>query len=170
METLRKAELKTFFQFVDNITYIKGRHSIKFGFDGRKYISYSDFVQRSRGDYEYSASDLYFQDLSPDVLGQRNASGAISTRYYGDQTAFYGYVQDDWRASQKLTFNYGVRYEFTSLPQGEKVQALNAGANDPGLILFNKPQPDYKGIAPRFGFAFAPRRQDLHARRLCYRL
>lgn len=146
-----------FFQLVDNVTYVKGHHTMKFGFDGRKYISYSDFVQRSNGDYEYSnTSDVFLKDLSPDTFGQRNAAGAISTRYYGDQTAFYGYVQDDWRMTPKLTINYGVRYEFTSVPAGEKIQALNSAASVPGLISFNKPQPYRKGFAPRFGFAFSP--------------
>jgi hypothetical protein len=148
---------QNFYQFVDNVTFVKAHHTFKFGFDGRKYIAYTDFVQRSRGEYEYSnTSDVYLQDLSPDVFGQRNASGAISTRYYGDQTAFYGYAQDDWRVTPKLTLNYGLRYEFTSVPAGEKAQQLNSAANDPGLILFNKPQPYKTAFAPRFGFAYAP--------------
>ena len=145
------------YQFVDNVTYVKGVHTFKLGFDGRKYIAYTDFVQRGRGDYEYSnTGDLYLNDLSPDKLGQRNASGAVSTRYYGDQTEFYGFGQDDWRVSQKFTVNLGLRYEFSSIPAGEKNQALNAAASLPGLIVFAKPEPSKKDFAPRVGFAYAP--------------
>jgi hypothetical protein len=145
------------FQFTDNVTYIKGHHTMKFGFDGRKYISWTDFVQRSRGDYEYSnTSDLYLEDLSPDVLGQRNASGAVSTRYYGDQTEFYGFAQDDWRVTPQLSLNLGLRYEFSSIPAGIKNQALNAAASLPGLIVFAKPEPAKKDFGPHFGLAYAP--------------
>jgi hypothetical protein len=148
---------QNFFQLVDNVTWVKGHHTMKFGFDGRKYISYSDFVQRSRGEYEYSSTaDIFLPDLSPDVFGQRNAAGAVSTRYYGDQTAWYGFVQDDWRATPELTLNYGLRYEFTSVPAGEKLQSLNDAASVAGLISFAKPEPFRKGFAPRVGFAFAP--------------
>ena len=144
------------FQLVDNVTYIHGHHAFKFGFDGRKYISYTDFVQRARGDYEYSQTgDLYLKDLSPDVLGQRNASGAVSTRYYGDQTEFYGFGQDDWRVTPKLTLNYGLRYEFSSIPAGEKLQYLDAAASVPGVLVFSKPMPARKDFAPRVGFAYA---------------
>jgi hypothetical protein len=38
------------YQFTDNVTWTKGAHTFKFGFDGRKYISPSTFTQRSRGD------------------------------------------------------------------------------------------------------------------------
>jgi hypothetical protein len=148
---------QNFYQLVDNVTYVKGHHTMKFGFDGRKYIAYTDFVQRSRGEYEYSnTADIYLKDLSPDVFGQRNASGATSTRYYGDQTAFYGFGQDDWRVSQKLTLNLGLRYEFTAVPAGEKIQALDIAASVPGLITFGKPEPYKKAFAPRVGFAYAP--------------
>ena len=148
---------QNFFQLVDNVTYVKGHHTMKFGFDGRKYIAYTDFVQRSRGEYEYSnTADIFLEDLSPNVFGQRNASGATSTRYYGDQTAFYGFGQDDWRVSQKLTLNLGIRYEFTAVPAGEKIQDLNIAASVPGLISFAKPEPYKKGFAPRIGFAYAP--------------
>ena len=145
------------YQLVDNVSYVKGVHTFKLGFDGRKYIAYTDFVQRARGDYEYSSTgDLYLNDLSPDVLGQRNASGAVSTRYYGDQTEFYGFGQDDWRVSRNLTLNLGLRYEFSSIPAGEKLQALNSAASLPGLIVFGKPQPARTNFAPRIGFAYAP--------------
>src|SRR5262249_32764714 len=42
------------FQLVDNINWVKGRHSLKFGYDGRKLNMSNFFVQRVRGDYDYS--------------------------------------------------------------------------------------------------------------------
>ena len=44
------------YQLADNITWTKGAHTFKFGFDGWKQISPQTFTQRSRGDYEWSLS------------------------------------------------------------------------------------------------------------------
>ena len=43
--------------------------------------------------------------------------------YYGDQTAFYGYGNDTWRVTPKITLNLGLRYEFTSVPVGERASS-----------------------------------------------
>ena len=42
---------KTLYQATDNVTWIKGNHTLKFGIEGRRFISPQKFIQRSRGDY-----------------------------------------------------------------------------------------------------------------------
>ncbi len=145
--------VQNLYQITDNISWVRGRHTIKIGFDGRKYISPQGFTQRARGDYEYNSINVFLHDLSPDSFGERSTG---SQTYYGDQTALYGYVNDTWRASDKLTFNAGLRYEFTSVPVGERAQALNSVASVPGLIDFHAPQPGYTNIFPRVGINYAP--------------
>jgi hypothetical protein len=145
--------IQNLYQFVDNVSYIKGKHSITMGFDGRKYISPQSFTQRVRGDYQWGYLTEFLHDLTPTDFGERSTGNFF---YYGDQVALYGYANDTWRATPKLTVNFGLRYEFTSVPTGERAQALNTLASAPGLISFNAPQPAYKNFAPRFGFAYAP--------------
>ena len=42
------------------------------------------------------------------------SSEITTNRYVSDRWRYYsGYVQDDWRINNKLTLNYGVRYEYT---------------------------------------------------------
>ena len=41
------------YQLVENINWTKGKHTMKFGFDGRNSISPQHFIQRERGDYDY---------------------------------------------------------------------------------------------------------------------
>ena len=41
------------YQLEDNVSWIKGNHSFKFGIDLRKQIDPQLFIQRARGDYEY---------------------------------------------------------------------------------------------------------------------
>ena len=147
--------IQNLFQITDNVSWIKGKHTLKIGFDGRKYISPQGFTQRARGDYEYTNSSDFFHDFAPDAnaLGERSAGNHT---YYGDQTALYGYGNDTYRVTNKLTLNAGLRYEFTSVPTGERSQSLNAIANAPGLITFGSPQPAYTSFAPRIGIEYAP--------------
>ena len=49
-----QATIQTTYQIIDNVSWIKGKHDFKFGFDGRSLIAASTFIQRVRGDYEYN--------------------------------------------------------------------------------------------------------------------
>ncbi len=145
--------IQNLYQALDNVSYVKGKHTIKIGFDGRKYISPQGFTQRARGDYEWNNLTEFLQDLAPTSFGERSTGNLT---YYGDQTALYGYVNDTWRLSPQVTLNGGLRYEFTAVPVGERAQGLNSAASVPGLINFGVPQPATKSFAPRFGINFAP--------------
>ncbi len=104
------------------MSWVKGKHSFKIGFDGRKYIAPQTFTQRVRGDYQWYYLTEYLNDVAPTDFGERSTGNFI---YYGDETAFYGYANDTWRITEKLSLNYGLRYEFTAVPVGERAQALN---------------------------------------------
>jgi hypothetical protein len=147
--------IQNLYQVTDNLSWVKGKHSLKFGFDGRKYISPQGFTQRARGDYEYANLDQFLHDLAPDANGFAERSAGSHT-YYGDQTALYFYGNDTWRVTPTLTVNAGLRYEFTSVPVGERTQALNSAASVAGLITFNAPQPSYTSFAPRLGINWSP--------------
>jgi hypothetical protein len=150
--------IQNLYQVTDNINYVKGKHTLTIGFDGRKYISPQGFTQRARGDYEWNNLTEFLHDLAPTNFGERSTGNQT---YYGDQTALYGYVNDTWRATPKLTLNGGLRYEFTSVPVGERAQSLNSAASVPGLITFAQPKPAYKSFAPRLGINYAPNDQTV---------
>jgi hypothetical protein len=143
------------YQLTDNVNWVRGSHTLQFGFDGRKIIAPSHFVQRSRGDYEYSTLDMYLHDIAPDQVAQRTIGNPT---YYGDQFALYGYVNDTYRYRPNLTFNLGLRYEYTGVPWSERLQALNSVSDVPGLLVFRAPQSQKKNFAPRIGLAWSPGR------------
>ena len=145
--------IQNMYQFTDNVSWVKGNHTLKFGFDGRKFISPQSFTQRVRGDYQWDNLTEYLHDLAPTLFGERSGGNFF---YYGDQTAFYGYGNDTWRIRPTLTLNFGLRYEFTSVPVGERVQTVNSAASVPGLIVFSKPEPQKLNFVPRLGVAWAP--------------
>ncbi|HLJ47974.1 MAG TPA: TonB-dependent receptor [Bryobacteraceae bacterium] len=138
---------------VDNVTWTKGSHSLKLGTEFRNYIAPEFFIQRVRGDYEYTSVALFLQDVSPDYYYGRSLGGAP---YYGNQKATYSYIQDTWRLRDNLTINFGARYEYTTVPLGMQAHQLNALASVPGLITFKSPSADPHGLAPRLGFAYTP--------------
>ena len=147
--------VQNLYQVTDNITYTKGKQTLTFGFDGRKYISPQGFTQRARGDYEYTNTSDFLHDFAPDAGAEGERSSGSHT-YYGDQTALYGYANDTYRLMPNVTVNLGLRYEFTSVPVGERSQNLNAIASVPGVITFGTPQPSKTGFAPRVGIEYAP--------------
>jgi hypothetical protein len=141
------------YQLVENVSWTRGRHTIKVGFDGRNVISPQHFIQRERGDYDWGYLEGYLNDIVPDDQAQRNLG---STSYYGNQWATYLYANDNWRLRKNLTINLGLRYERTTVPVGMAYQELNAIANVPGLITFGAPKVANKNFAPRVGIAYSP--------------
>jgi len=141
------------YQGTDNVSYIKGAHTLKFGVDFKKLIAPQVFTQRARGDYEWSSLALYLQDSYPDGIGERSLGNFI---YYGDQTQFGSYINDDWKIKPNFTVNMGVRYERTTLPYAERLQKVNAISDVPGLITFGEPKPQNLNFEPRIGFAWSP--------------
>jgi len=141
------------YQATDNVTWTKSHHTFKFGIEGRKYISPQSFTQRSRGDYDYGTLDRFLRDVNPDALAERSNGNPI---YYGDQTALYWFANDDWRIRPNLTLNLGVRYEYTTIPFGERSQSLNQAASVPGVVDFSEPRAPKNNWGPRIGIAYSP--------------
>lgn len=154
--------IQNFYQVVDNVSIVRGKHTLKIGGEYRWYLSPQGFTQRSRGDYEYNATQVFLEDFAPDKFGQR---GTGSSTYYGNDKAVYFFVNDTWRVNQHLSLNGGVRYEYTTTPLGEDRQALNAISNTLSILVpqagnqplvFGKIQPAKNNWAPRLGFAYSP--------------
>jgi len=154
-------------QFVDHISYTAGRHAIKFGGE----LHYNKVRNAAYGNARGSINFLGgVVSANPGPNGSSPLedffAGAPfkSSDEAGNPTlqlhnwAYSGFFQDDWRATKNLTINFGVRYEFSSVPQ----EANNLLGNfDPskGLVqvghgissLYN---PDHKNFGPRVGFAW----------------
>lgn len=141
------------YQLAEALTWTKNAHTLKFGIEGRKYISPQDFTQRVRGDYEYNQTLSFLQDAVPDSLAERSNGDPV---YHADQAAIYWYVNDNWRIRRNLTLNLGLRYEYTTIPFTQRSQALNSAASVPGLIDFAAPQAAKNNWGPRVGFAYSP--------------
>ncbi len=159
------------YQVVDNVNWVKGKHSFKFGGEYRQSISPQSFTQRARGDYQWfpttdsagnvlqSGLEQYLLDLAPTT--PQNTGGFAersegSFTYYGNQQAFYFFGNDDWKIRPNLTINLGLRYELTTVPLAQNVQAENAISSVPGLVTFAAPKKQTTNFLPRVGFSWNP--------------
>jgi len=144
------------YQWVDNISYIRGKHALKFGVEVRKFISPTNTLPRARGEWDYASLSQFINDFVP--TGANGAlrgagSGSVAENY----NAFYWFVQDDWKVTPRLTLNLGLRYEYSGVPRDENLQAINGVSDDPALgLIFRAPKPDINNFAPRVGFAWDP--------------
>jgi hypothetical protein len=138
----------------ENFTKTFAKHTVKAGYQFLDVIASNSFIQRARGDYDYSAVDLYLHDLSPDSLGERSVgvTGGTPAGYLFHSL----YVNDDFRVKSNLTLNLGLRYEYMTVPVLTRYQKFSAPADVPGLITFAEPTPQKTNFAPKVGFAWTP--------------
>jgi hypothetical protein len=141
------------YQASENLSWTHGNHSFKLGVEGRKFISPQQFTQRSRGDYEYKTTNRFLLDQNPESLAQRSTGAPV---YYGDQAGVAWYANDIWRIRPNLSLNLGLRYEYMTIPVGERLQKLNIAASVPGVLDFSEPRAAKNNYMPRIGLAWSP--------------
>jgi hypothetical protein len=141
------------YQVKDTLSWVRGKHTLKFGGEYNHFIYPQFFLSRSVGDYAYATTTDFINDAVPGVRALR---GAGSGFFLGTQSLMAGFVQDDFKLSSRLTLNLGLRYEYWTNPVGDKQWNLNSISNVPGVINFASPNTDTNNFAPRIGFAFDP--------------
>jgi len=144
------------YQAVENVSYVRGKHTFKAGVEGRNYITETSSLPRARGEWDYASLNTLVNDLVPDgANGALRGAGTASSA--NNNPAVYWFVQDDWKLMPRLTVNLGLRYEWSGVPRDEGKQALNAIANDPAFgLIFRKPKSDTNNFGPHVGFAWDP--------------
>jgi hypothetical protein len=154
-------------QFVDHISYTRGKHALKLGGE----LHYNKVTNAAYGNARGSINFLGgVVSATPGPAGSSPLedffAGAPfkSTVELGNPTlhlhnwAYSGFLQDDFRATRNLTINFGVRYEFSSVPQ-EANNLLgnfdpNVGMVQVGHQISSLYNPDHKNFGPRAGFAW----------------
>jgi hypothetical protein len=133
-------------QVIDNLTWIRGRHSFKGGIDAQ-FIA-DDRVRGERFLYTFASNAAY----------QGASGGANPTSYtslqqdFGDLTAaydsaFYGlFVQDDWQVNRRVKVLFGLRYDVFDVPSARPF-AANPYSHDFSV--------DKNNLAPRAGVSWS---------------
>jgi len=148
-----------YFDVQDSVSYLKGKHTFKFGVEFAHVEADSNIPDYARGRINFKGAiplENYFAG-SVDS-GQAFVGNAARVMKF-NSTA--GFIQDDWRLTPKLTVNLGLRYSYNSPFKADN----NLWANfDPssatGLVQQGSSgvdsiwKPDHRNFSPRIGFAW----------------
>jgi hypothetical protein len=177
---------------IGTLSWVKGTHELKFGAEGRMHrLNYTQPNYAPGGVYNFDQTGTANYDPTcvpgvncyplggdgmasfligaqpNDCCGEYEIPNSVASQNF----EFGGFVQDNWKKSDKLTLNLGMRYELV-LPRTERRNELNSldpnvqspitldGKNLTGGEVFvtsndrHSYAPDYKNIQPRFGFAY----------------
>ena len=144
------------FQFADNVTWIRGRHTWKLGGDIVNTEDYNDNLLNRTGTYTYPNFTAFAQDLSGNTTSAKrwqNYSQGMGNPVVKFTVRDFGlYLQDSYRITIDLTLNLGLRYDYTALPQpiATSDQLVNPDYPATGRI----PNTN-KNFAPRAGIAYS---------------
>ena len=186
---LPSQELQNTYIISENLSWVVGNHSLRFGaeIDRNEFSIYQPAEPRGTLDFGSQFTDNAgsfatgtggsgFASFLLGIPDTGSISNAINIDYFRPSWNFY--AQDDWKVNNKLTLNYGLRYELyqtvrernnheatydlatqtlivpkgqptTLTPQLSAIIPVNATGSD-GLI-----KPDLNNFAPRLGLAYS---------------
>lgn len=160
------------FQFIDNVTYIAGNHTVKFGVEVRRTKIDSNAFRPLRGSLNFNGSrngainpaiagNAPIAALADFLLGlpaQATISSADPNRIFRTNT-FDGFVQDEWRVDNRLNLSLGLRYEIDTplTDTGNRIANLIPGVGN--FVVGSSELPrlhnlDKNNFAPRVGAAY----------------
>ena len=154
-------------QLRDDFTVQLGTHALKLGADYVRLPAFAVYQDR-----DGNGNLAFFDDPSvilsdtvrypqgfqtPGAVRQSTVGNSVGDGSFIDAQQFSTYVQDDWKATRRLSLNLGVRYDLNINFINEKVMANSRtyevlqAIGDPNGAL---PETDTNDISPRVGFAY----------------
>ena len=155
-------------QFLDDFSWVSGRHSWKFGVDVRREQIVIENINRPNGDFTFNGT-FTGNALGDFLLGLpvSFSQGAGNFARDGHSWSYGVYAQDEFRLSPRLTIDYGLRYELSPpfVEVEDRLRAFHVGqqsqrfpAAPVGLVYPGDPgvprgtyDTDKNNLAPRVG-------------------
>ena len=160
------------FQWQDNFSKAMGVHSLKFG--GQFHydqINERNYTQEN-GQFTFNGTETGV-DFADFLIGAPSSFVQASQQILDSRSKYLGlYFQDSWKVLSNLTFNYGLRWEFSQpwYDTQNKIETIVPGLQsqvfpgaptgwvvpgDPGIPRTLAPT-QYDGFSPRLGLAYSP--------------
>lgn len=127
------------YELTNNTSQMLSRHTLKYGFNYLQYRLNSFFAPSLMGVISYPSFSDFLFDRNGN-FSQYAGTGSVPAKTH----EFQSFIADDFRLTNALTLNIGLRYEYTSAPFG----------------YFSNAKADVNNWAPRFGFAWSPKKSD----------
>lgn len=129
------------YSYIDNLSLLKGNHSMKFGMEIRPLSLYNN--QLGGTTYTYNSINAFIANTPNQIqffgdLSDLSPFTGLSGNAQVKQAYYIGYAQDEWKIKSNMTLSYGLRYEYYS--------PLHEARNKD--VFFNIPTGT---ITPRFG-------------------
>jgi hypothetical protein len=179
----------TNFEYGAKLTKISGSHTVRFGWDYRRYQGSEEGRQQASGQFAFNGQDTRGINAAGQPIANTGAPMAdfllgyihsvlIRASPTIGRRSYYtgGFLQDDWRVSQNLTLNLGIRYDYEApfyevadrmanfdptvpnpaagtngIAPGQLGVSTFANRHGRGRSLINS---DRNNVGPRFGFAY----------------
>lgn len=178
------------YSLLSSLTWVRGAHTFKFGFDGRLIRVNDHESADSSGNFTFGTNWTQLPNKASANTGNGIASlllgtgtGDVIQEYKDDASQSYylaEYFQDDWRVNHRLTLNLGVRYDLDT-PRTDRFNRMNyfnptiaspLASSLPGLeggLVFvgvngqsrHQYHIDANNVAPRFGFSYEARKDTV---------
>jgi len=151
----------TIFDFTESVSRLVGKHTFKWG------GSFYHTISGAQGTYSNGRGSAPFgnsatgalEDFMAGVINTNNSKLLLGTpRRHETQDWFDAFFQDDWRLTQRLILNLGIRYEYVGSMKEEFNRLANFdivnGFQQVGTSITQPWNPDTNNFAPRLGFAY----------------
>ncbi len=156
-------------QVVNNTSWFKGAHSVKWGVEYRYSRNQDDFNQFAGGSFTFN-NRATGDALAQLLLGWTTRGQLVDTDILNTRSDYWGfYVQDSWKVNDRLTLNLGLRWdldtprwELNDHQSGFDPYGTNPACDCPGAMLFAARNGrsryahdmDLNNFGPRIGFAY----------------
>jgi hypothetical protein len=152
------------FEFIDTLAWVRGTHALKAGIDIMAPMNnqFMD-VPATRGSLRFrnSFTGNPMADFLLGYVSDLQMSNVFVTEQRHHAQMYF--VQDDWKATSQLSFNFGLRYDFMTPALEASNRLTNFNPAGSGSLVFAKDgsladrtlvTPDRNNIAPRFGAVY----------------
>lgn len=147
-----RSRVDTNWHYIDNVSWKRGRHDIKFGYEFRRTSVSQIFNRTARGTLKFSTLNAF---LAGTPTGGTQISGNTNRNTFENSHA--GYIQDSFHARRNVTINLGLRYDYFGIVQEKHGNFVNI---DPATGLPIQVgtgrlyQPDFNNWGPRASVAW----------------
>jgi len=144
------------YQLFTNMSWMKGNHNLKWGYEFRRTFINGFFDAGYRGKLGFASLDDF---LAGNPTGSSRSAEGYSRRYtYQNGTGLY--LQDSWRATNRLTVNYGIRWDYYGVigEKNNKLSILDPATGNLRYVgsngLSSLYPKDWNNFAPRLSIAY----------------